>query len=104
MRTRASCNTRLFELCYTKLSFERRPALKFCVTQSKEFLVLQLMRVRIQTALLLSCVWCAKTLNIYIHTYHSRFFPEGVAEAFQIFLRDAHVLPKLLSYEKYCRP
>jgi hypothetical protein len=35
----------------------------------------------------------------YIHTYHSRFIPEGVAEASQIFLRDAHVLLKLLSYE-----
>jgi hypothetical protein len=33
----------------------------------------------------------------YIHTYHSRFIPEGVAEASQI-LRDAHVLPKLFSY------
>jgi hypothetical protein len=29
-----------------------------------------------------------------LHTYHSRFIPEGVA-ASQIFLRDAHVLPKL---------
>jgi hypothetical protein len=37
-----------------------------------------------------------------IHTYHSRFIPEEVAEAFQKFLRDAHVLPKLLSYEEYC--
>jgi hypothetical protein len=27
----------------------------------------------------------------YIHTYHSRFIPEGVAEV-------SHVLPKLLSY------
>jgi hypothetical protein len=35
----------------------------------------------------------------YIHTYHSRFIPEGVAEASQIFLRDAHVLPQLFSYE-----
>jgi hypothetical protein len=34
----------------------------------------------------------------YIHTYHSRFNPEGVAEVSQIFLRDTHVLPKL-SYE-----
>jgi hypothetical protein len=41
--------------------------------------------------------------NTYIHTYHSRFIPEGVEEASQIFLREAHVLPKLLSYEKYCR-
>jgi hypothetical protein len=31
----------------------------------------------------------------YIHSYHSRFIPEGVAEVSQIFLRDAHVLPKL---------
>jgi hypothetical protein len=38
-----------------------------------------------------------------IHTYHSRFIPKGVAGASQIFLRDAHVLPKLLSYEEYCR-
>jgi hypothetical protein len=28
----------------------------------------------------------------------------GVAEASPIFLRDAHVLPKLFSCEKYCRP
>jgi hypothetical protein len=34
-----------------------------------------------------------------VHTYHSRFIPEGVAEASQIFLRDSHVLPKLFSYE-----
>jgi hypothetical protein len=39
----------------------------------------------------------------YIHTYRSRFIPEGVAEAFQIFLRDTHVLPKLVSYEEQCR-
>jgi hypothetical protein len=38
-----------------------------------------------------------------IHTYHSRFNPEGVEEIFQIFLRYTHVLPKLLSYEEYCR-
>jgi hypothetical protein len=29
--------------------------------------------------------------------------PEGVSEAYQIFLRDAHVLPKLFSLEEYCR-
>jgi hypothetical protein len=28
---------------------------------------------------------------------------EGLAETSRIFLRDAHVLPKLLSYEEYCR-
>jgi hypothetical protein len=32
----------------------------------------------------------------YIHTYHSRFIPKGVAEASQIFLQDTHVLPKLV--------
>jgi hypothetical protein len=31
------------------------------------------------------------------YTYHSRFIPEEVAEASQIFLRDTHVLPKLVS-------
>jgi hypothetical protein len=31
----------------------------------------------------------------HIHTYHSRFIPEGVAEVFQIFLLDINVLPKL---------
>jgi hypothetical protein len=39
---------------------------------------------------------------IYIHTYHPRLIPKGVAEAFQILLRDAHVFPKLLSCEEYC--
>jgi hypothetical protein len=34
-------------------------------------------------------------IHIYIHTYHSRFIPEGVAEISQTFLRDTHVLPKL---------
>jgi hypothetical protein len=38
-------------------------------------------------------------LSTYVHTYHSRFIPKGIAEASQIFLRDAHVLPKLFSYE-----
>jgi hypothetical protein len=32
-----------------------------------------------------------------IHTYHSHFIPEGVAEASRIFLPDAHVLPKYLA-------
>jgi hypothetical protein len=34
-----------------------------------------------------------------VHTYHSRVILEGVAELSQISLRDAHVLPKLFSYE-----
>jgi hypothetical protein len=40
---------------------------------------------------------------IIIHTYHSRFIPEGLAEASQMFFRDAHILTKLLSYEEYYR-
>jgi hypothetical protein len=28
-----------------------------------------------------------------LHTYHSRFIAEGVPEASQILLRDAHILP-----------
>jgi hypothetical protein len=39
----------------------------------------------------------------YIHTYHSRFIPEGVAEVSQIFLRHTYVLPKFVSYEEHCR-
>jgi hypothetical protein len=39
----------------------------------------------------------------YIHTFHSRFIPEGVADASQILFWATHVLPKLLSCEKYCR-
>jgi hypothetical protein len=44
-----------------------------------------------------------KTHSPYIHTYHSHFIPEGAADASQIFLRDTHVLPKLVSYEEHCR-
>jgi hypothetical protein len=40
---------------------------------------------------------------MYIHTYRSRFIPEGVVEVSKIFLRDAQALPKVLSYEEYCR-
>jgi hypothetical protein len=32
-----------------------------------------------------------------MHTYHSRIIPVGVAEVSQIFLRDTHVLQKLVS-------
>jgi hypothetical protein len=39
-------------------------------------------------------------LNERIHTYYTGIFPKGVAEASQIFLRDTHVLPKLLSHEE----
>jgi hypothetical protein len=44
-----------------------------------------------------------QTQTIHIHTYHSRPIPEGVADASQILLRDAHVLSKLLSCEQYRR-
>jgi hypothetical protein len=43
----------------------------------------------------LGCLVLGDHTSTYIHTYHSRFIPEGVAEASQIFLRDAHVLTKL---------
>jgi hypothetical protein len=38
-----------------------------------------------------------------VHTYHLRFIPEGVVEISQIFLRDTHVLPILVSYEEHCK-
>jgi hypothetical protein len=34
---------------------------------------------------------------LLIHTNHSRFIPEGVAETSQIFLRDGHILSKFLA-------
>jgi hypothetical protein len=50
-----------------------------------------------------SCITFIHTyVHTYIHTYHSRFLPKGVADASQIFLRDAYVLPKL--FEEYLPP
>jgi hypothetical protein len=40
---------------------------------------------------------------VYIHTYHSRFIPEGAAKVSLIFLRDTHVLQILVSYEEHGR-
>jgi hypothetical protein len=37
------------------------------------------------------------------HWCHTLFIPEEVAEISQIFLRDTHVLPKLVSCEEHCR-
>jgi hypothetical protein len=37
-----------------------------------------------------------RVLHTYVHKYHSRFIPEGVAEVSEVFLRDTHVLPKLV--------
>jgi hypothetical protein len=45
-------------LRHTKFYHGRSLKLQFGVTQFKEFLVLQLARVRIQTELLLSCLVC----------------------------------------------
>jgi hypothetical protein len=39
-------------------------------------------------------------INTYIYTFHSRFILDGAS---QVFLRDAHALPKCLSYAEYCR-
>jgi hypothetical protein len=40
--------------------------------------------------------------NFYLdNTYHLHFISEGAAEASRIFLRVAHVLPKLLSYKQF---
>jgi hypothetical protein len=47
--------------------------------------------------------------NVYLpftklHTHIPlMLYPEWAAEASRIFLRDVHVLPKLFSYEEYCR-
>jgi hypothetical protein len=43
-----------------------------------------------------------QTLGL-LHIYNPRFIHEGVAGASPIFLRHAHVLQKLLSYEEYYR-
>jgi hypothetical protein len=51
---------------------------------------------------ILSLIILNKVVMI-LHTYHSRFIPEGVAEVSQIFLRETYVLPKLVSYEEHCR-
>jgi hypothetical protein len=37
--------------------------------------------------------------NTNIHTYHSRFISEGVAETFQIFLRDTYHTYKTSHHE-----
>jgi hypothetical protein len=37
-----------------------------------------------------------------IHTYHSRFIPEGVAETFQVFLRLGKILDKMSVVSKWC--
>jgi hypothetical protein len=41
-------------------------------------------------------VMCVSVIGMY----HSHLIPEGVAEASQIFLRVAHVLPKLFSHAR----
>jgi hypothetical protein len=48
---------------------------------------------------------CSLLLFSYclIHTCHSRFIFEGEAKTSKIFSRDTIILPKWVSYEKYCR-
>jgi hypothetical protein len=48
---------------------------------------------------LATCV--RRVFTKYIHTYHSRFIPKGVAEASQILLRGPHFTK--ISCEEYCR-
>jgi hypothetical protein len=47
---------------------------------------------------------CIRILHTYIQlTLTSPHIPKEGAEVSQIFLREAQVLPKLCSYEEYCR-
>jgi hypothetical protein len=47
-----------------------------------------------------SCISNTFLMSWYFYyIYDPRPTPEGIAEASQIVLRDAHVLPKLFSYE-----
>jgi hypothetical protein len=47
--------------------------------------------------------WKPKVINTYVRTYTYvipfKLYPERVTEASQVFLRDAHILPKLFSYK-----
>jgi hypothetical protein len=45
----------------------------------------------IHTTRALSPKYCYD-IHRYIHRYHSRFIPEGVAEVSQIFLRDTQII------------
>jgi hypothetical protein len=54
-------------------------------------------RLRTGALLILKC------FSTILHTYQTRFIRKGAAEVSQIFLRDTHVLPKLVSYEEHCR-
>jgi hypothetical protein len=42
-------------------------------------------------------------IYIIIHTYHSRYIPQGVAEASQIFLRHVHVYQNDLAMKNAAR-
>jgi hypothetical protein len=41
--------------------------------------------------------------HTHIHTYNSRYISQGIAEASQVFFRDAHVLPTYIVMWNYCR-
>jgi hypothetical protein len=44
-------------------------------------------------------IYLESVIIIFDFITYSRFIPEEVAESSQIFLRDAHILQKLFSYE-----
>jgi hypothetical protein len=66
-------------------------------------IVKRTMRAKDQEILFLRVQSTAHQTIHFVHTYHSRSIPEGVAEVSQILLRDNHVLSKLVSYEEHCR-
>jgi hypothetical protein len=51
-------------------------------------------RLKAKGVTLLRDVYMTLMPGKYLQYIHLRFIPEGVAEASQILLRDAHVLPK----------
>jgi hypothetical protein len=51
----------------------------------------------------IECDQTAMSLPLVTSAVFLTYIPEGVAEASQIFLRDANVLPKCLSYVEYRR-
>jgi hypothetical protein len=59
--------------------------------------------VRMNMSVCIVSVWVFSMYNMNLHIYHSRFIPEEVAEVSRVFLPDSYDLPKLLSYEEYCR-
>jgi hypothetical protein len=59
--------------------------------------------VEVKNKIFQNCLLHNANIMFIEHTYRSRIIPEGIAEASQIFLRDTHVLQKLVSYEVHCK-